>query len=221
MFQDSFQISMDEFPWANLWFAMGYRQSIPEKEIADLAKTVVTRLLPQARLRYMYQLLPAEKLSSRTIRIGGTLFTPEGIICSYLDGMEEACLFVATAGSEFDSALKELNAEGDIVADFIADSLGTVLAELAVDRMEHCFDDRQDHSMSYSPGYCNWNIREQQLLFPMFPASPCGITLSESSLMTPEKSVSGFLAFGEKLHRQPYHCDICKNKNCYKRRESN
>jgi cobalamin-dependent methionine synthase I len=86
-------------------------------------------------------------------------------------------------------------------------------------RIEQDYDGAGTLSMPYSPGYCNWDIREQHLLFSLFPERPCGVILSETSLMAPEKSVSGFFALGEKLQRQPYHCQICKNSKCYKRRK--
>ena len=97
---------------------------------------------------------------------------------------------------------------------------GQVLAEYAVGMIEKDYPTSGGISMSYSPGYCNWDIREQQILFSLFPPEPCGVHLSESSLMTPEKSVSGFYALGETLVRQPYHCEICKNTRCYKRRNA-
>lgn len=218
MFSGSFAVGLDEIVWEDVWIAMGYRGSVPEEGIRRQAVEIAGRIVPGALLRFMYDVVPAEKLSPRQVRLDGRIFTPEGIICSYLDGMTEACVFVATAGVEFDAAVKELNSEGDIFADFIADSIGTMLAELAVKKIEEKFENVPNRSMSYSPGYCNWDIREQHLFFGMFPPEPCGIKLSESSLMSPEKSVSGFLAMGEQLVRQPYHCEICKNTNCYKRR---
>ena len=132
--------------------------------------------------------------------------------------MTHALVFVGTAGVEFDEAVRSLHGEGDIVSDFIADAIGTVLAEMSVARIEKDYQGNAVISMPYSPGYCNWNIREQHILFSLFPDRPCGIRLSESSLMSPEKSVSGFFALGDNLVRQPYHCEICKNKKCYKRR---
>ena len=215
-----FTISPDAFPLTELWFAMGYKGQEPEDRIRGLATDLVGRLLPRTVVRYMYRVVEAEKLSGRQLRLDGRLFTPEGIICSYLDGIEQACVFLATAGVEFDRQVKELNREGDILAGFIADSIGTVVAEQAVSRVENEFLPLERHSMSYSPGYCNWDIREQQLFFRLFPPLPCGITLTESSLMQPEKSVSGFFAMGEKLIRQPYHCQICKNTKCFKRRNA-
>ena len=220
MIYKDFQISPEELPEKEVWFAMGYKDSVPEERIRDMVRQVRDNLVPKAVLRYMYQVVEAEKLSPRQVRFAGKTFTPEGIICSYLKGMTDALLFIGSAGWEFDRAKEELKAEDDIVVDFIADAIGTALAEITVGRIEKDYDGPWTLSMPYSPGYCDWDIREQHLLFSLFPERPCGVILSDSSLMAPEKSVSGFFALGETLQRQPYHCEICKNKRCFKRRNA-
>ena len=199
---------------------MGYKDSVPEERIRGMVRELICELVPKATLRYIYQVVEAEKFSPRQVRMAGKTFTPEGIICSYLQGMTHALLFIGSAGWEFDRAKEALKANDDIVADFIADSIGSVLAEMTVARIEQDYVGKETISMPYSPGYCNWDIREQHILFSLFPERPCGIILSESSLMTPEKSVSGFFALGETLQRQPYHCQICKNTKCFKRRNA-
>ena len=232
--EKTFSITPEELDRKELWTAMGYKDAEPEGEIRKTVESLVDRLVPAARIRYTWRILEAEKISPRQIVAGGVTFAPEGIICSYLKGMTHVCMYIATAGREFDRAVKELNAEGDVFKDFIADSIGTTLAELAVSRLGadlKALVDGSDNeellkeglqksgvSMSYSPGYCDWNLREQRLFFSLFPEEPCGVTLTESCLMQPEKSVSGFFALGKELKRQPYHCDICRNKNCFRRR---
>ncbi len=220
MIYKDFQISPEELPEKEVWFAMGYKDSVPEQMIQEMVRQVRDAIVPKAVLRYMFQIVEASKLSSRQVLFAGKTFTPEGIICSYLKGMSHALLFIGSAGWEYDRAKEEMKAEGDIVADFIADSIGTVLAEMTVAQIEKDYDGPETISMPYSPGYCDWDIREQHLLFSLFPEKPCGVILSDTSLMAPEKSVSGFFALGETLQRQPYHCEICKNKRCFKRRNA-
>lgn len=220
MIEKEFSIKSSDFSRKALWDAMGYRGTEPNQEVVELSEQLIDRLIPQAKLRYMYTIVDAERISPKQIRVADLVFSPGAIIGSYLKGMTDACFFVATAGREFWTALKELSSEGDIVAAYVGDSIGSVLAEMAVERLESDLGLEVGLSMPYSPGYCGWDIREQQLLFSMFPPQPCGITLSESSLMTPEKSVSGFFAMGKELIRQPYHCEICQNKKCYKRKDA-
>lgn len=214
----TFKIEASEFSRTELWAAMGYRGAVPDSNVMDISERLIEELVPAARLRYMFRIVEAEKISPKQVSFEGKTFNPGGIIGSYLNGMTHACVFVATAGREFDSELKALSLQGDIVADFIADSIGSVLAEVAVSRLESELGLDSHLSLPYSPGYCGWDIREQHEFFKFFPPEPCGIRLSESSLMTPEKSISGFFAMGDNLMRQPYHCEICQNKKCYKRK---
>lgn len=218
MTTSGFSISPEEFNFEELWLAMGCKGSVPEAEICSLAKEIAAEIIPAARMKYMYEIVEAEKLSAKEVSLGGERFAVGPIIGSYLKGMTNACVFVATAGQEFSAAVVKVKERGDILADFIADSIGSVLAELAVSRLEAELGLGSGLSLSYSPGYCGWDVREQQKFFKMFPPQPCGIHLSESSLMNPEKSISGFFAIGENLVRQPYHCEICKNTKCYKRK---
>ena len=74
-------------------------------------------------------------------------------------------------------------------------------------------------SNAYSPGYCDWNVSEQQLFFSMLPVGFCGVTLTDSCMMLPIKSVSSLLAVGKNTEKKPYGCAICQNKSCIKRKD--
>lgn len=211
-------VSIEDIVWKDLWFAMGYRDSEPEPAIQEMAKAHVAELLPGTRIRYAFRIVEASKLSPKKMMLDGREFTPNGIITSYLDGMTHACVFLATAGREFNAAIRRTRFKDDIFSEFVADSLGSLLAELAVSRLEKDLGMGEGQSLPYSPGYCDWDISDQKQFFELFPPQTCGITLSDTFLMSPEKSISGFCAFGEKLVRQPYHCEICRNTRCYKRR---
>ena len=56
------------------------------------------------------------------------------------------------------------------------------------------------------------------MLGSLLPPAPCGITLTDSSLMLPIKSISGVIAVGTRIEKKPYGCAICGKKDCYKNR---
>ena len=66
----------------------------------------------------------------------------------------------------------------------------------------------------YSPGYCNWPVSDQQILFLLLPEKFCGVTLTGSSLMIPIKSVSGVIGIGASVKMKEYTCDTCGMKDC-------
>ncbi len=225
----------------DIYLAMGCRGQVPDEMIRGLVAEVSVEIAPVCIPRYMYRLSTAKITAHQHIQVGEVEFAPGGIIGSYLSGMTQVCLFVATAGKEYDAYLHGLKETGNIVKEFVADAIGSVIAEACVTELgkelEQEFGTERGKmlggesgkelkaskglhlSLPYSPGYCGWNIAEQQKLFSFFPPRPCGITLSASSLMSPIKSISGFFGLGAGLHPQPYRCEICMNKHCYKRKE--
>ena len=59
---------------------------------------------------------------------------------------------------------------------FIADALGSVIAEKTADVMERHLQEsieklQWQHTNRFSPGYCGWHVSEQQLLFPLFDSN--------------------------------------------------
>ncbi|MBR5730137.1 MAG: methionine synthase [Prevotella sp.] len=148
------------------------------------------------------------------------------IIERQLKGTEAYALFICTAGQEYEDYMRLLKDEGDMVRVFIADALGSVIAEKTADRMEEVLQESIDklgwrHTNRFSPGYCGWQVSQQQLLFPMFRGETCGVSLTESSLMVPIKSVSGIIGLGQTVKRLDYTCGLCDFKQCYKRKQRN
>lgn len=158
------------------------------------------------------------QLSGRTMGIGK-------IITRQLRGSSLYAFFVCTAGVAFQQFQEKLKVEGDIVREFAANAIGSVIAEKTADAMERELEaflkDKPElqHTNRFSPGYCGWHVREQKLLFATFPMeNPCGVRLTDSCLMLPIKSVSGVIGVGEKVRKLDYTCGLCDYAKCYKRR---
>lgn len=146
------------------------------------------------------------------------------IIERQLHGSEAYALFICTSGVEFEAYQQRLKQDGDMVRVFIADSLGSVIAEKCADQMERHLQKSIDklgwkHTNRFSPGYCGWHVSQQQLLFPLFDGHTCGVRLTDSSLMLPIKSVSGLIGLGKEVRRLDYTCGLCNFEKCYKRRK--
>ena len=144
------------------------------------------------------------------------------IILHQLRGSEAYALFICTSGVDFEAYQQRLKVQGDMVRVFIADALGSVIAEHCADRMEDGLQESIDklgwhHTNRFSPGYCGWHVSQQQLLFPLFEGQTCGVTLTDSSLMLPIKSVSGIIGLGTEVRHLDYTCGLCSFDKCYKR----
>ncbi len=84
---------------------------------------------------------------------------------------------------------------------------------------ERAIQDGLNTTNKFSPGYCGWNVIEQHKLFNLLPENFCGITLSESALMRPIKSVSGIIGLGKYVKKMDYQCQICEQENCFYRKK--
>ena len=95
------------------------------------------------------------------------------IIERQLRGSHAYAFFVCTAGGEFQEYQDRLMAEGDMVRVFIADTLGSLIAERTADVMEQSLQSSIDklhwhRTNRFSPGYCGWHVSQQQILFRLF-----------------------------------------------------
>jgi hypothetical protein len=134
-------------------------------------------------------------------------------------------LYVATVGESVGARIRELFREEELprawMLDAVASTAADRLAELLARRLE---DDLTRGSrpearvLPYSPGYCGWPTRGQAALFAALRPEEIGVTLNDSCLMSPLKSVSGVLVAGlPDVHRFrpdfPF-CHECRSREC-------
>lgn len=115
-----------------IYRTMGYGDGTPEPEILAMLDEVLAQTQRVCRPRILYRICNGQVLTPLHIEIGGVNFRPGKIITDSLAGAELFCLFVATAGREFEEFRRTYRESGDCVREFIADSVGSVLAEACV-----------------------------------------------------------------------------------------
>jgi len=155
--------------------------------------------------------------------INGVEFFPGKIISAQLRKSESVAVFSCTAGSWIGEKARQLLNEKDYLKGYVYDIAGSEIVEAVADLMQQKLSEAMEAeglhiTNRYSPGYCGWNVSEQHKLFSLMPDNYCGITLNESALMSPIKSVSGVIGIGHDVRHNPYTCNICDAKDCIYRR---
>ena len=89
-------------------------------------------------------------------------------------GLRRMSFFTATIGSGFDNYCRHLKSGDDELKIFVADMIGSVIAEAVVSWLMGELKDLAEEegwliSNNYSPGYCDWALVEQQKLFGFLP----------------------------------------------------
>ena len=198
---------------ADVYEQMGYHDAQPDKATQQETAMILKEVSQWLRPQFSYFVVNKQPD-----------FEMGNIILRQLRGSEAFALFICTSGLEFEAYQQRLKEQGDMVRVFIADALGSVIAEKCADQMEKALQESigklgWKHTNRFSPGYCGWHVSQQQLLFPLFQGHTCGVKLTDSSLMIPIKSVSGIIGLGEKVRKLEYTCGLCDFKQCYKRKK--
>lgn len=159
-----------------------------------------------------------DKVNKR-VTVQDVVFHTHGIVTKRLDKSEFCALYACTAGAEITRLASELNQKGQAVDAYIVDSLGSIIVERAMDIIQGRLKSIMNEkglliTNRYSPGYCDWDIKEQKKLFGLLPDEFCGINLTDSMLMQPIKSVSGIIGIGKEVTYDQYTCNYCKDINC-------
>jgi hypothetical protein len=146
-------------------------------------------------------------------------FHPGKIITNQIKDSEAIAVFLCTAGKGISDVSSQLFSEKDFLKGYVYDTIGSVVVEAAMDKIQDMLREivlKKNSKITnrYSPGYCGWNVAEQQNLFRLMPSSFCNVILSESSLMSPIKSISGIIGIGAHVKTNPYACRACTVEHC-------
>ncbi len=141
------------------------------------------------------------------------------IIFNQIKKATSIAVFACTAGPEIPAKSRKLINEGDHLQGYVFDVFGSIVVEAAMDLIQDelrlkMIDKGVNISNRYSPGYCGWMVSEQKKLFSLLPENFCGISLTDSCLMQPIKSVSGIIGIGTEIKFNQYTCNMCDMENC-------
>lgn len=202
--------------------SLGYSNvDLPDKQIIEIIDSVLSQFAQYCEIQAGYRILDVYKSAERNdgLLIGGSFFNMQKIVVSQLRKSETAALFACSIGPGMENWAKELQSAGEALLSFIVNTIASLVVENAVDFMHEYIGGQMKKrglkiTNRYSPGYCNWPVSDQQLLFSLLPAEFCGISLTASSLMIPFKSISGIIGIGSSVKMKEYLCDKCGMKDC-------
>ncbi len=200
-----------------LYRLMGYKGNVPSDDILQLIDSLWNRLLPLCTPRVGWRIVEEVTNLTEDVRMGDVIFHTGPVIAQAMEEASSIAVFTVTLGAGYDEWMGQVKAEGDIMVEFVANSIASIVADGATEAMikmlsEDAAADGLKITNNYSPGYCGWPLAEQQQLFSFLPEGITCITLTESCLMLPIKSVSGIIGVGRDVLKRPYGCAVCDMK---------
>jgi hypothetical protein len=151
----------------------------------------------------------------------GNAYLSGSLITQHLAGAQQIIVMLCTVGSALDETVSSL---------FMSDPLGAIaldaMGSAAVENLgiqacnyfeAHAKADGQNTSMPLNPGMVGWPVEEGQLqIFTLLDSEQIHVSLSESCMMVPNKSLSMVLGMGKEITSIGSSCDYCSLKGVCK-----
>jgi hypothetical protein len=207
---ENFSVAIDEAAVRRFLGTKHGEQAIPDgryDDILDQSLTAASNLISPKAI-YVYA-------AGRDL--------PGSIVFAALDRM---VFCVSTIGAALEAEVTRLSSGGELLRAVVLDSIGSVAAEAVANHIDKCIGDEAAKeglktSCRASPGYGDWDVREQAAIFRLIPAERIGVRLSETFMMMPRKSISFAMHIAQvpAQLRSENSCRACGRTDCPYRTE--
>ena len=161
------------------------------------------------------------------IVIEGPIVFQSNIVARLLEQCEKVAVFLVTIGNHLEEMVCRLAEDGLILQATVLDAIGSVAAEKVADFVQGRIGEVARAqglciSQRFSPGYCDWDVGQQKMVFRAVNGASMGVRLTEGCLMLPRKSISGIIGIGPgKGNVENYNpCKTCNKRDCPDRRQN-
>ncbi len=193
---------------------LGYRGVKPEENDLDRIRECEKELMSVISPKCCYAYTDIVSIDNSGVDIGfGTIKSKQ--LAAHLKGCTGVYLFAATIGIGADRLIAKYNRIKPWKSVMI-DALGSAAAEDWCDKAElRITGGRTDHCSRFSPGYGDFSLTHQMDFMRYLDMNrQLGITLSDSLLMTPTKSVTAVIGIGASNRICDNKCSACGNRSC-------
>ncbi len=178
---------------------------------------LLSECLPKLTYKVCYMHFPL-KCDGNVLDLGFAK-TYSKALMKNLGGCSEIVLFGATIGIEFDRLMQRYMHLSPAKA-FILQGIGAERIESLCD--EFCDQVKNDAEKRgkyirprFSAGYGDFPLDMQREIFSVLDAPrKIGLTLTDSLIMSPSKSVTAIVGISDTLHCEVHKCALCGNATC-------
>ena len=205
---------------------LGYRRDQgPSSSISSLIDKEIEEAYALIQTSCFYHLMDIRQVRRPRVILEDGLVITSDVLSRVLSCCQQAAIFLANIGRGLEVRVSQLMNEGQMLKASILDAIGSEAAEKTVcylqDKVRELANSNGvEITLRYSPGYCDWDITQQRVLFQAMNSAPLGMSLTEECLMVPRKSVSGIIGLGrfEKRRLTSSPCRFCTKTDCQSRR---
>ena len=186
----------------------------PPERVREAAQTV--RLLAEGvgSIRYY----PYDSTSHTILAESGDLTLMSDAICRHLAEAEEVAVMAVTVGSAVEEAIDSAFSAGEYSRALLLDAAATTATEACADYLNRTVTAEAKRrglytAFRFSPGYGDWDITVQSDIVRLSEGDSIGITVTESSMLIPRKSVTAVIPLrAQKAEALAHGCSFCTHQ---------
>jgi cobalamin-dependent methionine synthase I len=198
---------------------------VPSARISSLVNDYIENYHDLIAPSYTHKIRDIKSVNGNRIDIGDSIILKSHKLARLLERCDKVAVFALTIGNYLEEMVAYLAENGLVLQATVLDAIGSGTAEKLAAWVEQSVRKDAGHkglvvSWRFSPGYCDWSVKQQKMVFQALGNDVVGITLNESMLMAPQKSISGIIGIGQpgKDIENYNPCTTCFKKNCSGRR---
>ena len=204
---------------------LGYGKNPVDEATSRLVEKGFLELEKVSALRSVFRIFEMNRIDEEKVAIG-TLQISSKSLARNLNHCEKAVLFGATLGTGVDRLIARTSLT-DMANAVVLQACAAAMLEEYCDICQKKIGERLRKEEKYlrprfSPGYGDFAIEYQKSLIRMLDcAKTIGLTMTDSCMMTPTKSVTAVIGVStveEKCHIKG--CEACEKKDCIYRRDT-
>ena len=188
---------------------LGYRRAVPpEADVSALMEKAASEMQAVMKAQSVFEIfdLAVDEPSSAVVSTGSTTISFADVTLQSRDlgrnlaGCSQVALLAATIGPQVDALIRRHSSLDPVYAS-ILQATGAMFIEELVDLVNSeikkiAAAQGLKTKPRYSPGYGDVPLQVQKDFFRLLPCTRIGLTLMDTLIMAPEKSVTAFVGIG-------------------------
>ena len=203
---------------------LGHNKQTIDNPMEKLLDECIEEITEIAQKRFVYHTYHIEKSNHILTFKDTTLSMDSKDIANHLSQSDQCSLMAASLGLEVDRRIAYYG-KFDMTKSLILDACASTAIEALCDEVEEkvrleALEQGYNITSRFSPGYGDLPITLQKDFTNVLKAyAKIGLTVNESSIMLPRKSVTALIGWQkEKCTRTVHKCNLCLKKNCLYRK---
>ena len=196
------QISPEPRDYSETARYLGYQKlNVPDEQISKMIESGAAELFELINPQAVYEQFPLQVEYNEEQGSGKVCFSDVTILSKdlarNLNGCTKVVLFAATLGPQCDQLIRRTQIKDSAKA-AVLQATGAMYIEKCVDLLNGKIKQEMEALGNqvrprFSPGYGDVSLEVQKDFFRLLPCQRIGLTLMDTLIMSPEKSVTAFI----------------------------